>query len=349
MSALKLRLAALALLAFAIPALADDQFNMDIKVDGVQLGDNVMGTKLALADLQGRVVMLEFWGIRCGPCLASLPHVAKINDELSGFGLVVIGAHAQEGTTEQIRNTAKSRGVNFTIVENARVRDGNDFTGIPHCMIFDHTGKCVYRGHPMKAESVLRETVGKALAAKIEGTPAKSVEKVLENLKKGQSPAAALQRALTISKGSDKEAAAQAKQLIAAMTEVASRQLDQAQAQRSTEPVAVLPRLSRLSNDFKGTEVGAKATAVLSELKKDKIVMAEVKARPALEAIRQVDSLLQAAAGDGDVKSEDFQKAQAGVLKKLGATIKMMKKNWPNAPATAEALEVAERYGIEIK
>src|SRR4029077_3150828 len=100
------------------------------------LGEHLMGPKLSPGDLKGHVVMLEFWGVNCGPCLAAMPHIAKLNDELGGMGLIVIGAHAQGGTAEKVKAVALSRGANFTILANANVKDGTDFNGIPHTMVF---------------------------------------------------------------------------------------------------------------------------------------------------------------------------------------------------------------------
>jgi hypothetical protein len=53
------------LLVGMVPALAraEDKFNMDVKADGVSLGKTVMGSEISSADLKGRVVMIEFWGI----------------------------------------------------------------------------------------------------------------------------------------------------------------------------------------------------------------------------------------------------------------------------------------------
>src|SRR5437763_129909 len=79
------------LLGPAVASAAD--FNMDVKADGITLGDHLMGPKVSPGDLKGHVVVLEFWGINCGPCLAAMPHIAKLNDDLGGAGLIVIGAH----------------------------------------------------------------------------------------------------------------------------------------------------------------------------------------------------------------------------------------------------------------
>jgi hypothetical protein len=38
-------------------------YNLKVTVDGLQLGQSVLGPKLTSKDLKGHVVLLEYWGI----------------------------------------------------------------------------------------------------------------------------------------------------------------------------------------------------------------------------------------------------------------------------------------------
>lgn len=40
------------------------EFNLNLKADDIGLGDHVSGPKLTPADLKGKVVFIEFWGIQ---------------------------------------------------------------------------------------------------------------------------------------------------------------------------------------------------------------------------------------------------------------------------------------------
>jgi hypothetical protein len=281
--------------------------------------------------------------------LASLPHVAQLSAELGSFGLVVVGAHSQEAAPEKVKAVATSRGVAFTNVQFVNLEGDNGSKGIPHVIVFDHTGKCVYRGSPDGAEVKMRIALGKALAAKFEGTPTKAITGLLENLKKGLAPTGVLQKALSMTKSSEKETSEQAKELVSKMTEHADKDVSQIENQRSTNPVGAYLRAAKISTDLKGTPAGNKAAEIAAELKKDKTVIADAKARPMLELIQATDDALRDVLGKEDPKGKEFQKAQASILKQMQTAIKKMKASYPDAPSTKEALDIAEKYGLSVK
>jgi thiol-disulfide isomerase/thioredoxin len=343
------------LLAFLLPVFAfADDFNMNIKSEQVTLGKPVIGPEVTAADFRGRVVLIYYWGVDCPQCLTFMPTIAKYNDELAPFGLLTIAPHAQISTPENMKAKAKARGVTFSVVEQAsnmqiKGKPVMDFNTIPHCILYDQTGKCIFRGLPDKLELPLRQTVGKALAAKFEEEPSKQIAPLLDNLKKGQPPVSVIQKAVSLAKSSDKDVAEQAKDLIAKLTVVAEKMATEMEGQKSSDPVSAFNRALRFSVDFKGTPPGSKAAEVVAELKKDKVVAEDAKARPALEKIRATDEALTKALGIDDPKGKEFHKAQGSALRQLQSDVKSMKKSWPDAPSTKEALEIADKFGLSVK
>ncbi len=322
----------------------EPKFNMKLKTGDVQLGTPLAGAKLTAADLTGKVVMVDFWGVNCAPCLAAMPGTAALNTELGDFGLVVIGSHVQSATPEQIKSVAASRGANFPITDNTRVAGGNDFQGIPHVMVFDHTGACVFRGAPKEAEHRARLAVGEMLVANAgreKFTP--QLAPVAADLKKGVAPSAVLPRVVA-QLAAGKEAGADAKALLASITAVGQKKLEAAQEKTGAEPVEAFLLVEKLPATYKGTPLAKEAAALVVKLKKEKAVAAELAARPALEAVRQIDSQLAAQLTEAKPAAPEFQKANAVLLGQLRAKVAQMKKTWPDAKVTGEAIGIMERY-----
>ncbi|MCA9074539.1 MAG: TlpA family protein disulfide reductase [Planctomycetaceae bacterium] len=51
------------------------------------------GGPVSLKDLRGKVVLLDFWGHWCGPCVYRMPNLMKLHDEFEAKGLVIIAIH----------------------------------------------------------------------------------------------------------------------------------------------------------------------------------------------------------------------------------------------------------------
>jgi uncharacterized protein (TIGR03067 family) len=51
------------------------------------------GKKVTLAELKGKIVLLEFWGYWCGPCVGAMPVLIELHEKFADKGLVIVGVH----------------------------------------------------------------------------------------------------------------------------------------------------------------------------------------------------------------------------------------------------------------
>lgn len=128
------------------------------------INEIISGPEVKLEDLSGKVVMIEFWGRHCPPCLASLPELARLDRRYSKKGLCIIGVHSQDGTKEEILEVVKKKRVKFTIVQSGK--SPIKFNGIPKLFVFDADGKMVLDGRPGKEAEKLVQKLMKTVKVK---------------------------------------------------------------------------------------------------------------------------------------------------------------------------------------
>lgn len=67
-----------------------------------------------LEALKGKVVLIDFWGTWCGPCVKNLPHVESLYQKFKDQGLVVIGIHSATGS-DRLENFLQSEEFHFPV------------------------------------------------------------------------------------------------------------------------------------------------------------------------------------------------------------------------------------------
>ena len=209
-----------------------------------------------------------------------MPHLVRWNEELGPFGLVVIGAEVQGSPADEITAKSKALRIRFTVTQGGGVADAKG-GGIPHTVLFDHTGKMRFEGHPgdPKLLNHVLVALGTSFVEKTgKSTFSKAVQPLADALKKGAAPVPVLQKLLPLQKKDE-----DAKALIEVMTATGKTQVDEAAELVESDPVSAYLRSQQLSGYYKGTSVGTKANEIFTKLKNNKSVVLELKARPSLD------------------------------------------------------------------
>lgn len=130
--------------------------------------DTLKNEAVALADLEGQVVLLNFWATWCGPCRQEMPAMQRIYDEYQAQGLVVLAVNTTFNDNRQAAaEFAEEYGLTFPILldEQAQVSEQYRLMATPTTYFIGRDGviREVVLGGPM-AEALLRTRVEDLLA-----------------------------------------------------------------------------------------------------------------------------------------------------------------------------------------
>jgi thiol-disulfide isomerase/thioredoxin len=105
---------------------------------------------LKMANLRGKVVLVDFWAYSCINCLRTLPILAGWDTKYRDKGLVIIGMHAPEfpfeKKEENVKRAAKRYGVNYPIAMDSDLVTWGNFHNQywPAHYLIDKQGRVVY-------------------------------------------------------------------------------------------------------------------------------------------------------------------------------------------------------------
>lgn len=105
------------------------------------------GKPLRLADLKNKPVILDFWATWCGPCRASMPHLATMQTRYEKQGLSVVGMSVDDGGPQNVKKFANQLGVKFTLaMANDEILDAyGPIRSIPTTFFINRKGEIVRR------------------------------------------------------------------------------------------------------------------------------------------------------------------------------------------------------------
>ena len=104
--------------------------------------DDLDGGAVTLSDLEGQVVVLDFWAVWCSPCVEALPHLQQLHEQYAGREVVVLAINVSEDRDEVAEFMAE-HGYTLTVLldGDGRVADDYGVRGIPHTIIVDRDGE----------------------------------------------------------------------------------------------------------------------------------------------------------------------------------------------------------------
>ena len=106
------------------------------------------GPKLTEKDLEGKVVLVDCWGVKCPPCRALLPRMQEIWTHFDQKKFVLIGSHCQGKRPEAVKELVDANKLTYPIYERFGLAEGApEFRAIPFLYVVNHRGRVTYKGH----------------------------------------------------------------------------------------------------------------------------------------------------------------------------------------------------------
>ncbi len=121
------------------------------------------GTVVNSADLKGKVVVVEFWGTWCKPCLAEIPEFNVFYGRYKSKGVFLVALAVDSGSEETVRQSARRLAIQYPVsAPTLKELDAfGDIAAVPTTWIVDRAGNVhtVLQGSDSAKMRTIRENV----------------------------------------------------------------------------------------------------------------------------------------------------------------------------------------------
>jgi len=99
------------------------------------------GQSVALSQLKGTPVLVNFWATWCGPCTYEMPFLQQVYEDWPEEELVLLAINIQEGSSN-VSQFMQSQGFSFPVLLDSRAAVAQQYSvmGIPSTFFIDSDG-----------------------------------------------------------------------------------------------------------------------------------------------------------------------------------------------------------------
>ncbi len=259
---------------------------------GVNLGEYASGPKVRAADLKGRVVVVEYWGNTCAPCLAAIPHVAALQEKYPYQALIVVANQCWPGDAQDTAKVwaAHKGGAKVAVIHNGGLAK-TEVKGVPHAFVFDAAGKLVFEGYPTNMDAAVEKAVKETPAGKAmdtahdkakalfgEGVPEPLMALAIQAADTSHSSAMAMQTLGRAAKAKDPKIADAAKTMLDSFSQAVAKKYDDAMAKADEDPVGAWNGMEEITKWAPQTPENTKAHEQMAKWRRDTTFLRELAA-----------------------------------------------------------------------
>ncbi|MGW6743374.1 TlpA family protein disulfide reductase [Streptomyces sp. NPDC055025] len=137
-------------------------------------GETLDGAKLDVADLKGKIVVLNVWGSWCPPCRQEAKHFAKVARETESQGVAFVGINTRDPNKGPALAFEKDYGVPYPslydpmgkLIVNGFPKGSLNPQSIPSTIVLDRDGRIAARSLMALNEEKLRKMIDPLIAEK---------------------------------------------------------------------------------------------------------------------------------------------------------------------------------------
>ncbi|MBS1853130.1 MAG: TlpA family protein disulfide reductase [Acidobacteria bacterium] len=120
------------------------------------------GKKWTLKELQGKVVLVNFWATWCPPCRKEIPDLEVLYRRFENQGLVVLAI--SDEPEDKVKPFIAENKVTYPVLldPDDNVHKLFDVEGIPHNFVYDRAGKLVTQSIDMRTQRQFLEMLAQA-------------------------------------------------------------------------------------------------------------------------------------------------------------------------------------------
>jgi peroxiredoxin len=103
---------------------------------------DLAGRDVHLKELQGKVVLVNFWATWCPPCRSEVPSMMKLNAAMAGKPFQMLAVSIDEGGKEAVEDFFKRSGANLPVLLDTQQKISKLYgtTGVPETFVLDKRG-----------------------------------------------------------------------------------------------------------------------------------------------------------------------------------------------------------------
>ena len=328
-----------------------------LTVEELDIGEHIRGPKLTVKDFVGKVVLVDLWGVQCGPCIAQMPALQELYRKYRPAGFHIVALERQAPTRE-VANQFFANSPNFrqpiyefdfTYAYGIPI-PGRHVLNLPANFLFGADGQLIASDlHGEELELKVQEALVDAFANMIDAGEIVVLTDIEAKLKSGDNMMVALSELVRRKKeATDEKVVAEATRLFSAVFAWANKRYDKAMAEKERDPVNAVFRLNTIVRQLKGTEIAERAAKAMQELRKDERVQKAESAEKELRMLlAQISDLKPTAGGKRDPEDKEFLRVNAAALRVLGADCQRLATTYAGTEAAEYVKSIAREYKLK--